>query len=76
MASKPKKDSLRERMLAHIDHHQNSDTVNLIWKGYLAALMEWGPLQPDEYYELNGLLPDVGETERRELFLGFPGQYE
>lgn len=72
----PTKKEFLSRMTAHINHRQNSDAINLLWKGYLAALMEWGFFEPNDYHELNALLKDVGDDELREIFLGFPGQYE
>ena len=76
MAMRPTKEGLRERFRAHVAFHENSDTVNLLWKGYLAALMEWGYFTPDDYHELNNMLKEVGEDERREIFIGYPGQFE
>jgi hypothetical protein len=76
MASLPTKKELRERITAHAEHHRDSDTVHLLWKGYLAALAEWGLLEPDDYHELNELLKGIGEEERREILMGYPGQYE
>ena len=76
MATLPTKEELKERIAAHVEHHSDSDTVRLLWKGYLAALAEWGLLEPDDYHELNELLKEVGEEERREIFIGYPGQYE
>ena len=74
MAELPTKEEIEKRMTAHLEHRGNSDTVNLLWKGYLAALMDWGVLRPDDYHDLNDLLNDVGEEERRELFLGVSGE--
>ena len=73
---KPSKKDIRERMMAHVTHRENSDTVKLIWKGYLAALMEWGFFSPNEYHELDDLLSDVGSEEVREVFIGYPGQFD
>jgi hypothetical protein len=76
MIAEVSKDEILSRMSAHLEYHNGSEVVNLIWKGYLAALMESGLLQVDDYHELNNKLLSVGEAERRELFLGCPGQYE
>ena len=73
---RPTKVGLRERMTAHIAFRGNSEAVNLLWKGYLAALMEWGFFEPDDYHELNEMLSDAGEQERREIFIGYPGQFD
>ena len=66
---------LRRSMLEHVAYRNNSDTVNLLWAGYLAALMVEGHLGIDEYHELNRMLKDVGRDELRELFIGYPGQF-
>jgi hypothetical protein len=76
MDQEMQKSEILERMQAHIEFHQGSDAINLIWKGYLAALMELGLLKAEDYHDLNEVLSKVGEIERREIFLGYPGQYE
>lgn len=73
MAQLPTKAELQARITDHIRHRAN-DTVHLLWKGYLAALMEWGLLQPDDYHDLNELLDEIGEEERREIFLGLDNE--
>ena len=67
---------LRELMVEHIAHRKNTDVVNLLWAGYLAALMVEGHLSANDYHDLNALLKDVGREELRELFIGYPGQFE
>jgi len=47
-----------------------------LWRGYLAALMEWGFFEPHEYAELSDQLGDNGDEELREIFLGFPDEDE
>lgn len=74
MRSKPTKQELINRIQAHLAYRENSDTVNLLWKGYLAALMEWGGLGPDDYHDLDDLLKEAAEDELREIFLGLPDQ--
>jgi len=75
MASVPTKEELQQRITAHLVHRA-SDEVHLLWKGYLVALMEWGMLLPDDYHDLNALLKEVGEQERREIFLGVESEQE
>ena len=74
--SEADKDGLAELMLEQISHRANSDTMNLLWAGYLAALAVEGHLTDDQYHELNSKLKDVGREELRELFIGFPGQFD
>lgn len=59
------KEGLRKDLLAHLEHFGNSDTVHVIWKGYLAALADAEVLLSDDHRELNALLKDAGEDERR-----------
>ena len=73
MALKPNFEEFLTRIPRHLEHRNNSNTINLIWHGYLAALMEWGFLQPDEYSQLQTLLKDVGRDEIQEVFLGLDG---
>ncbi|MFA5951346.1 MAG: hypothetical protein WC807_13785 [Hyphomicrobium sp.] len=74
--SHPTIEELRKRMQEHLAYRKDSDVVHLLWKGYLAALMEWGVLEGGDYHELNGVLKEVGEDELREIFLGFPDEEE
>ncbi len=76
MASVPTKEEMLSRISIHLKRRSNSDTVTLLWKGYLAALMEWGFFEPDEYHDLNDQLGEVGSEELREVFLGFADEYE
>jgi hypothetical protein len=64
--------SLEQSMKEHIAYRGNSDVVNLLWAGYLAALMIEGHLSADEYHDLNDMLKDVGRAELREIFIGLP----
>lgn len=67
---------LEQLMHEHIAYRKNSDVVNLLWAGYLASLMVEGHSSRDDYHELNSSLKDVGRDELRELFVGYPGQFE
>jgi hypothetical protein len=76
MTQKTTTEELRNRIIMHTAHRGNSNEVRLLWKGYLAGLMEWSLLSDKDYHELNGLLGDIAETERIEIFVGYPGQYQ
>ncbi|MFA5951345.1 MAG: hypothetical protein WC807_13780 [Hyphomicrobium sp.] len=75
MRNLPKKDEFIFRIKEHLQH-RDSDVVRLLWKGYLAALLEWGLLEVNDYDELKVLFSDVGKEELREIFLGFPDEDE
>jgi hypothetical protein len=72
MNQKPTRDELLSRIPAHIAYRNDEESCKLIWKGYLAALMEWGLLAPDDYHELNRMLGSNGQDVIREIFLGHP----
>ncbi len=76
MASVPTKEEMLNRISEHLSRRRDSEVVTLLWKGYLAALMEWGFFTPDEYHDLNDQLGELGSEELREIFLGFPDEYE
>lgn len=61
---------LRENLLEQLRHFGNSDAVHVIWKGYLAALGDAEVLPPNDHRELNALLKDAGEDERRAVSEG------
>jgi hypothetical protein len=73
MTEKPTLAEFLIRIPRHLQHRQNNDAVNLLWHGYLAGLMEWGLLAPDDYHQLREQLREIGEDERREIFLGLDG---
>jgi hypothetical protein len=64
----PTKDELRARIENQLSWHEKSETVGLLWRGYLAGLFEWGLIELDCYTALCALLPDVGGKELYELF--------
>ncbi len=66
------KEELLSRIPRHIAFRRDDENCKLIWKGYLAALMEWGHLLPDDYHELNRMIGENGQEIIREIFLGLP----
>lgn len=69
---KPTVEEIRNRIREHLDWNSKSDEAHLLWTGYLAALLEWTHMLPDEYHELNTLLKPLVEDQRQQLFLGPP----
>ena len=67
---------ITEQILEHISHRGNTDTVNLIWTGYVAALMYGDSLDVDEFFSLLTVLKPVGRDELRELFSKFLDETE
>ncbi|CRY38800.1 hypothetical protein [Burkholderia pseudomallei] len=63
---------LRERIERQISRRGASDTVVLIWHGYLTGLFEWGLIELDVFERLSALLPTIGRVELIELSLGEP----
>lgn len=68
----PTEEELRNRITQQLEWRGKSDTVALIWRGYLAGLVEWGLLEFNIYDRLTELLPIVGSKEISELFGGEP----
>lgn len=68
----PTEEELRNRILRHLEWRNSSDAVALIWRGYLAALSEWGLIEQDICQRLCSILPEVGYKEIHELFLDEP----
>jgi hypothetical protein len=71
---RPTEEELRERITRHLKARGHAATVALIWRGYIAALLEWGLISPDVHGRLTELLPNVGSAELRDIFLGFPSE--
>lgn len=58
----------------HLARRKNSDVVNLLWKGYLFALLEWGFATREQFDRLNALLSKVGNEELTHSVVDFsPG---
>lgn len=66
----PTEEELRDRITRQLEWRGKSDTVALIWHGYLSGLVEWGLLEFNTYERLTDLLPMVGDKEIAELFAG------
>lgn len=75
MTQLPTREECLNRIKTHLRMRGDSETVHLLWKGYLAALMEWGLLQPNDYHAVNRELKDIGGEEVQEIFLGFPDEH-
>lgn len=68
----PTEEELRNRILNQLRRRGTTDTVVLIWRGYLSALLEWGLIEVGVYDSLSELLPKVGSKELYELFSDEP----
>ena len=68
----PTEDELRNRILNQLGWRGPTDTVALLWHGYLAGLLEWGLIEIHVYDRLSVLLPIVGNKEQSELFADEP----
>jgi hypothetical protein len=67
---RPTREEFERRIRDQLDHRSNSDISNLLWSGYLAALMEWRLLSPDDYHSLREQLKTDGGEELLDIFLG------
>jgi hypothetical protein len=68
----PTEEELRNRIANQLGWRGPTDTVALLWHGYLGALLEWGLIEPHVYKSLSTLLPAVGNKEQHELFADEP----
>jgi hypothetical protein len=68
----PTEEELRNRILNQLSWRGTTDTVALIWHGYLSALLEWGRIEVHVFDRLSSLLPMVGNKELYELASGEP----
>lgn len=67
----PTEEELQDRISRQISWRK-TDTVALIWHGYLNGLFEWGVIEIDVYDRLLKLLPKLGSKEIYEQFLDEP----
>jgi hypothetical protein len=51
----PTEEDLRNRITRQLDWHDSSDTVALLWRGYLAGLIEWDPQTTRTQLSLGGV---------------------
>ncbi len=68
----PTEEELRNRIARQLEWRNSSDTVALIWHGYLTGLVEWGLIEIPVFDRLTALLPQVGNKELCELSTGVP----
>jgi len=68
----PTEEELRDRITRQLGWRGPTDTVALLWRGYLIALREWGLLEVHVGDRLLSLLPVVGSKEIYELSLDEP----
>jgi hypothetical protein len=71
----PSELELRYRIRTHLAHRRD-DSVALVWRGYLAALVEWGLISLSCHDRLSAMLPKVGIATVKEVFLGLPDEDE
>ena len=70
--SKPTESALRERISNQLRWRGPTDTVALIWHGYLTALLEWGLIDVSTFSRLTELLPKKGFKKLYEMCLDEP----
>lgn len=68
----PTEEELRNRIARQLEWRKGSDSVAIIWRGYLAALFEWGLLEFPVYDRLCEPLRPIAIEELHELFSGEP----
>lgn len=46
------------------------ERVAIAWDGYLAALLDWNLISPEQHKELTNLLPEIPDNPVLAIFLG------
>ncbi|WP_244391476.1 hypothetical protein [Burkholderia pseudomallei] len=64
---RPTVEELRNRILRQLEWRGPTTEVASVWRGYLAALIEWGLLDVADHEALISLLPVKGAKEAVEL---------
>ncbi|WP_230459276.1 hypothetical protein [Burkholderia ubonensis] len=64
---RPTAEELRNRILRQLKWRGPTTEVASVWRGYLAALLEWGLLEVSDHEALISLLPVKGVKEAVEL---------
>ncbi|MDB5823046.1 MAG: hypothetical protein JWR21_1750 [Herminiimonas sp.] len=64
----PTEQELRRRILVQLNWGTSTDTIALLWHGYLAALKECKLLEASVHDRLSSLLPRVGAREQSQMF--------
>ena len=73
----PSEEELTKRINEHLALHSGSECVIMIWRGYLAGLVEFGIITPKTYSNVSQILPEsVGLCELNELMGGLPSEDE
>lgn len=67
----PTEEELRNRITRQLNW-RDTNTVALIWHGYLSGLLEWGLIELAVHDRLAKLLPKVGNKELCEQALDEP----
>lgn len=69
---RPSETELRSRILSELRHHGGSlpSIVNATWRGYLAACIEWGLVEPEAHRRLVEVLPPLGDDASVGILLG------
>lgn len=71
MSNKPTYDELAKRITEHLATAQgNEELIAACWDGYLAALLEWGLITPEDHARLGQLLPTLTPNPVMQIFLG------
>lgn len=63
---------LKSRLQSEVVHFSGNipERVAIAWDGYLAALLDWNLISPDQHKELSSLLPEIPDNPVLAIFLG------
>ncbi|KRA81889.1 hypothetical protein ASD78_01035 [Lysobacter sp. Root667] len=66
----PTTEELRRRLLHHLRRRSATPEMRQLWRGYLAAPVEWNLIDRAAYLALGRLIKDVDDADLYQLFAG------
>lgn len=73
MPEMPTYDELSKRIMEHLESAKSDAErrdIGITWDGYIAGLLEWGLITPDDHRRLHDLLPKIDDSPTMKIFLG------
>lgn len=66
----PTTEELRRRLVNHVRRRSATPEMRQLWRGYLAAPVEWNLIDRAAYLALGRLIKDVSDADLYQLFAG------
>ncbi len=77
MNNKDRAIETEERIKEEVAFYNNGlpENVNLVWQGYIGALLEWGLIDVEDHAKFIELLPSIKNNPVSSIFMGEPGYH-